>query len=44
MCQVGSYGMALRGHSYRDILQHYYSGLDVVAAPREPAGAVQGDR
>lgn len=29
MCQVGSYGMAQRGHSYRDILTHYYSGADL---------------
>ncbi|HVS03173.1 MAG TPA: SpoIID/LytB domain-containing protein [Thermoanaerobaculia bacterium] len=26
MCQVGAYGMALRGHDYRQILTHYYSG------------------
>ncbi|HXU81356.1 MAG TPA: hypothetical protein VN914_08160, partial [Polyangia bacterium] len=29
MCQVGSYGMAQRGHTYRDILTHYYSGTEV---------------
>ncbi|HXO21393.1 MAG TPA: SpoIID/LytB domain-containing protein [Thermoanaerobaculia bacterium] len=29
MCQVGAYGMALRGHSYRDILLHYYTGVDL---------------
>jgi len=37
LCQVGAYGMALRGHSYRDILLHYYSGVEigtlVAAAP-----------
>ena len=27
MCQVGAYGMALRGLSYREILTHYYSGI-----------------
>ena len=27
MCQVGAYGMATRGSSYRDILDHYYSGI-----------------
>lgn len=32
LCQVGSYGMAMRGHDYRAILQHYYSGLEVVRA------------
>jgi stage II sporulation protein D len=26
LCQVGAYGMALRGKNYRDILSHYYSG------------------
>jgi stage II sporulation protein D len=26
MCQVGAYGMALRGSSYREILAHYYQG------------------
>jgi hypothetical protein len=44
MCQVGSYGMALRGHSYRDILNHYYTGVDIVAAPREPAAPRPGLR
>jgi stage II sporulation protein D len=29
MCQVGSYGMAQRGHTYRDILTHYYSGTEL---------------
>jgi len=29
MCQVGSYGMAQRGHSYRDILTHYYTGTEL---------------
>jgi stage II sporulation protein D len=26
LCQVGAYGMALRGQSYREILAHYYPG------------------
>jgi stage II sporulation protein D len=29
MCQVGSYGMAQRGHTYKDILTHYYSGTEL---------------
>ena len=29
MCQVGAYGMALRGHGYQEILQHYYSGVEI---------------
>jgi len=28
LCQVGAYGMALRGHGYRDILTHYYTGVE----------------
>ena len=30
MCQIGAFGMAQRGHTYRDILQHYYSGVEIV--------------
>lgn len=26
LCQVGAYGMALRGKTYREILSHYYRG------------------
>jgi stage II sporulation protein D len=29
MCQVGAYGMAQRGHTYREILTHYYSGVEL---------------
>jgi peptidoglycan hydrolase-like amidase len=29
LCQVGAYGMALRGHTYRDILLHYYTGVEL---------------
>jgi hypothetical protein len=29
LCQVGAYGMALRGASYREILGHYYHGARV---------------
>jgi stage II sporulation protein D len=29
LCQVGAYGMGLRGHSYSDILTHYYSGVSL---------------
>ncbi len=35
MCQVGAYGMALRGASYREILAHYYPGATLAGA--EPA-------
>jgi stage II sporulation protein D len=31
MCQVGSYGMALRGRTYEEILRHYYTGVSVLA-------------
>ena len=33
MCQIGAYGMALRGASYRSILTHYYSGIAVERVP-----------
>jgi len=29
LCQVGAYGMALRGSTYREILGHYYSGVQL---------------
>jgi len=29
LCQVGAYGMALRGATYREILTHYYTGTQV---------------
>jgi stage II sporulation protein D len=30
MCQVGAIGRAEHGHSYREILRHYYNGAEVV--------------
>ena len=30
LCQVGSYAMAGRGLGYRDILEHYYTGVELV--------------
>jgi stage II sporulation protein D len=33
MCQVGAYGMALRGHAYHEILGHYYRGVRLGAIP-----------
>jgi stage II sporulation protein D len=29
LCQVGSYGMALRGKNYDEILRHYYTGVEI---------------
>ncbi|HEX5757688.1 MAG TPA: SpoIID/LytB domain-containing protein, partial [Thermoanaerobaculia bacterium] len=45
LCQIGAYGMAQRGHGYREILEHYYRGAELgrvklVAA----AGAAAGGR
>jgi len=34
LCQVGAYGMALRGKSYEDILHHYYTGVEIVHRPQ----------
>jgi stage II sporulation protein D len=47
LCQVGAYGMAVRGHDYRDILRHYYSGveltpLEIVPRERFAAGRTSG--
>ena len=37
MCQVGSFGMAGRGHDYRAILEHYYRDVELVRVrPRAP--------
>jgi stage II sporulation protein D len=39
LCQVGAYGMALRGSGYREILSHYYRGakLERIAVPGAPS-------
>lgn len=29
LCQVGAFAMAQRGRSYREILEHYYTGVDL---------------
>jgi stage II sporulation protein D len=29
LCQVGSYGMALRGKKFDEILHHYYTGVEI---------------
>ncbi len=29
MCQVGAFGMATKGHTYTDILKHYYTGVEI---------------
>jgi stage II sporulation protein D len=35
LCQIGAYGMALRGKSYEEILHHYYTGVTLEKlAPR----------
>jgi stage II sporulation protein D len=33
LCQVGAYGMALRGSTYREILAHYYRGAVIERIP-----------
>jgi stage II sporulation protein D len=37
LCQVGAYGMAVRGADYRKILTHYYSGITI--AKNNPEGS-----
>ncbi len=29
LCQYGANGMAKKGHTFREILQHYYTGVDI---------------
>ncbi|MFQ5525723.1 MAG: SpoIID/LytB domain-containing protein [Thermoanaerobaculia bacterium] len=36
LCQVGSYGMAMRGHDYREILNHYYRGVEMTRINASP--------
>ncbi len=39
MCQAGAYGMAARGLDYREILEHYYTGIELgrlLPAPERP--------
>ncbi len=38
MCQVGAYGMALRGRTYEEILHHYYTGVTLEAVPPGETG------
>jgi peptidoglycan hydrolase-like amidase len=35
LCQVGAYGMALRGHDYAEILAHYYPGARLGGIPTQ---------
>ncbi len=45
MCQVGSYGMAQRGHTYREILTHYYTGVELGKARwKRPAASGTGGK
>lgn len=37
MCQWGAIGMADRGSGYKDILRHYYTGIDIVRMYGPPA-------
>ncbi len=37
LCQVGAYGMAQRGHTYREILTHYYSGVELSRVRLSPS-------
>lgn len=39
LCQVGAFGMAQRGHSYRSILQHYYSGVQIARVSMKAGAA-----
>jgi stage II sporulation protein D len=38
MCQVGAFGMALRGKTYEEILHHYYTGIALDSIDRIDLG------
>ena len=44
LCQVGAYGMALRGHDYREILAHYYQGARLGTLPASAGTATAAAR
>lgn len=44
LCQVGAYGMGVRGHDYRDILNHYYSGVALGRLTLVPRARYESDR
>jgi stage II sporulation protein D len=44
MCQVGAYGMAQRGHTYREILTHYYTGVELGRARWKGRSAAAGGK
>ena len=39
LCQVGAYGMAMRGSDYKEILSHYYPGTSLGPAAADPPRA-----
>ena len=39
LCQVGAYGMAMRGADYKEILAHYYLGTSIEKSSSAQAGA-----
>jgi stage II sporulation protein D len=39
LCQVGAYGMAMRGSDYKEILSHYYPGTSLGIAGNDPPRA-----
>jgi hypothetical protein len=41
---VGAYGMAQRGHTYREILYHYYSGVELSRVRLDEASAAAPPR
>ncbi|MGE5561227.1 MAG: SpoIID/LytB domain-containing protein [Chloroflexota bacterium] len=41
MSQWGTYGMAVQGYSYQDILKHYYTGIEIVRWPNGSANGPQ---
>jgi stage II sporulation protein D len=42
LCQVGSYGMALRGKKFDEILHHYYSDVEINDLSATPVASASG--
>jgi hypothetical protein len=44
LCQNGAFGMALAGKTYRQILEHYYSGAAVSRPAKDPSAPAESSR
>jgi stage II sporulation protein D len=44
LCQYGAQGMALQGHSFEEILKHYYTGIELGTLPPAAGGVAIAPR